>query len=384
MNRRTFLAAAATTTVALAAPAPKSLPRYDLICVEYWPDKLKKERGTNHLWRVRICGGVAEKPAEVATIGPVADWEANWYRVHFDQYVVTRSAQVIDLAADAVIHNQRPCQLKGVEGERVVFEVKGAEDKWVLAAFDLTKRAMVELASPNRWELPGIASPNGTRSIDRVRKKNGFFFTHEFVVHTLGREPESLGTGFDYQASAASIDLSVFGGGTPALWLDENRILTQSDNGKLLTVDVAAGKRGEEIFAPSTDRLAGPPRLERDAVGNILYDAGEGIHVIDVKAGTAEPYEWRQLGHEFEVSVQEDEKEGVTFRHKGKAIGHGFGVSKWERVCPGYLAYEEVGTNGRRYPYRHGDVQVRVWSAATGEWTTPITQADNLVGWVRT
>jgi hypothetical protein len=128
-----------------------------------------------------------------------------------------------------------------------------------------------------------------------------------------------------------------------------------------------------------------PPRLWRDADGNVLYDCGEGVHRIDVKAGKAEVYEWHQLGHGFEVAVVADTPDGHTFRHEGKEIGVGVGDVTGAAVAPGVLAY--IGWPPRNPKEGRGrrmeDEETRVWTAAGKKWLTPKVSTDTLVGWVR-
>lgn len=372
MNRRTFLAAAATSTVALAAPAPKPTPKYELVLIEFATEPGRAVIDGRRLVRLPVADGVADKPVEVMKwtehffVPPVG------YRLLADRFVVTSQAAVIDLTAGKTIHEPKGAVLLGTDGDRVIYRVDLPKSKAGVYAFDPAKQTATKLDDPGGWSLPGARSPDGSKSV--ARGKAG-----DLIVHTADGDPTSLGRGYKIDFSPLS---SVFLP-PPVLWVDDKHFLTQVGNGRLVAVDVTTVKRGEEIEAPAKREVMSAPRLWRDAEGNVLYECGEGIHRIDVKAGKAVAYEWHQLGHEFDVSVAHDGTDGHTFRHDGKEIGKGFGDVEAAVAAPDRLAYigwpPKDPTKFRQRSLE--DEETRVWSA--GKWLTPPMKTDTLIGWVR-
>lgn len=204
-------------------------------------------------------------------------------------------------------------------------------------------------------------SPDGTRAIDW---KDG-----ELILQREGQKPKSLGTGFKAYWKSSEF---------PVLWLDDNRILTQSGTGKIVTVNLD-GKVADVVTIKNLSEDA-EVALWRDRAGSIVYVAGEKRFKIDPASKTATPTDsWRGLGHGFEVIY--DDKKGYKYRHNGKDIGRY--SDQWYQdwpeppdPAPGYLAVT-VGAEGCNR-------NVHVWSAATGKWVMfKFEIGAYAVGWIK-
>lgn len=354
MNRRTFLAAAssAVTSAALAAPVPKAAPVYDLLLLE--------SGDPNRLLRVPVRDGKPGQPKPVAdfTEPPrIAEWPTV---IHADRYFVTPRAAVVDLTADKVLHQPKGVFLLGVDGGRVVYRNWLGKEKAEYFTFDLTKQTEAKLDKPGRWELPGVVSPDGKRSVSGE-------LSGELTLHTPDGKTTALGRGFKAELSPLSSFLPT----PPVVWADDDRIISQTSNGKLVVVNADDGKKGEGIEAPAKVGLS-VPTFTRDRVGNVLYDGGAGLYRIDLKAGTAEKYEWHQLGHTFEVAVT-PAIDGFAVRHGDKGMGNVFGLPMDGVTAPGHFAFLESAREG---------YSVRVWTT-TGGWNDVAAKVAVLVGWVK-
>ncbi|HJZ59448.1 MAG TPA: hypothetical protein VKE74_31175, partial [Gemmataceae bacterium] len=205
--------------------------------------------------------------------------------------------------------------------------------------------------------LPGVRSPDGTKSVELGETQS--------TLHQLGQPPRALGGGFHVELDPHLLVIRR----VPVLWLDNERFLTQTSNGVLVTVSLD-GTRKPVVSVPMDLELGGFPRLHRDLAGRIIYDGFTPGFVVDVDARTWEQCEWVALGHEFEADWGSSE-----LRYKGRRIE---GLKCWPHwegrtaTTEGYIAmmtgmYQD---------------EVRVWST-TGEWFTIDVRPECLIGWVR-
>lgn len=371
MRRRTFLTVAVAAPVAaLAAPVRKPKADLSLVLVENVPEKGVVTR--RRLVRIRVTDGVVGKPEEVVIADQRFFGHFGGHRLHADRYLLTAHGGVIDLTAGKVVHDEEDGDLLGVDGDRMIYKVRNSRRESGVFAFDLTAMKLTKLESPCRWALPGVVSPDGKRSVVSD-------LGDEITLHAVGEKPRSLGQGFRVQYSRLASHI----GHPPVLWLDADRLLTQTGNGELVTVAAADGERTVVVSFAASAELISRPRLRRDALGDVVYECGEEAFKIDVKAGKAVGYGWHQHGHGFDFSHACDSNTGYTFRHNGAEIGSGFGAAYQLVTAEGHLGYVGWPKPKSGGHYGGSDEEVRVWSAVTQKWTAHRMWPEALVGWVK-
>ncbi len=316
---------------------------------------------TRHrLLRYRFRDGVPGEP-EVVWTGDAALFGSSRQKIQLvaGRYVITQNAGAIDLTTGEAILEERFADLLGVEEGKVYFHRRRAADSEAYGALDLATRQLQRLDEPGKWTLPGTRSPCGTKSVELQA-------FHSITLHRLGQEQRSLGDDFLVSYSRLSSAL----GRPPVLWLDETQVLTQLDNGKLVVVSAEDGRRGKPITFPATKEILSPPRLWRDANEDIVYECGPEAHRIDARAGTARRYDWRVLGHGFEMAMKADRARKHAIRHEGWAIGNLECQSWYVAVSEGHLAVLCEGG-------------VWVWSARSRHWTLLDPEhPEAVIGWV--
>jgi hypothetical protein len=233
-------------------------------------------------------------------------------------------------------------------------------------AFDLERARLTPLDGAGKWALRGRISPDGTKSAAEDRSGG-------IVLHRFGQAPKSLGDDFFVHYSVNS---SIFGH-PPMLWLDDDRLLTQIGNGKLVVVNVEDGSRSPPLDVPATNEIVAPPGLWRDAEGAIIYECGRSASLVDVDARRWQRYVWQRLGHGFETSL--DRADERPIRYDGRTIGRFIILSGSEAVTAGHVA---VVTSEDRVAMPWGRC-VRVWSAASEKWTVLDGSCDRIIGWVK-
>jgi hypothetical protein len=293
-------------------------------------------------------------------------------RVYRNRYVITDFGDIVDLTTRQFIHRGGSgsgyTRLLEVEGDYVYIHQPQAETYYY---FDLANLETVDLEDPGSWALPGLLSPDRSKSVTSGGLNGGQIWLHE-----LNGETELLGEGFYVEYSEVSSSFA----GVPLLWLDNERILTQQSNGVLvlITIDgsvVPVVNIDLSAFdsAPSGLNGALHASLFRNLSGDIIYSISlltpedgfrENRFVIDVETNSYSLYndpEWITLGHEFEYSPEEDP---AVLRYKGKEIGtEEYFIARYVRTTDGHLA--TISRETSEYP-----TSIKVWSRASGKWTS--------------
>jgi hypothetical protein len=299
-------------------------------------------------------------------------------RIINKRYVVTEYGGVIDAREGRLLVDQGyGGELLGVKGGKVVYRVhdlraprldqkdpKEVAEKFGDWAFDLTKGTRARPAEKH-WALLGTLSPDRSKAVylgasgalwldqgDGARQQLG----KDFVV-TPSKYPE-------YPSELRA----------PILWLDNERILTQQGNGKMVTVDLK-GKVTLVCEIAGAPPVNDSPRLMRDPKQRIIYQCGRAEYVIDVEKKSAGPLEEYVLGHGFETPVATAPRGFRTIYFKGQAVGAAVFVPADVRTGPDVIAMWNLGDSGsRRY------VSV-LWTKLGFAWRGLDMDYCGLIGW---
>jgi hypothetical protein len=282
-------------------------------------------------------------------------------------YVVTKSGSVIDLERKAVL-NEFDGHYVGEDGDRVI--VRTRDDPARYFAYDLRARQFQPLTNPGRWALPGVRSPDGTKS---VAGRDGRFIHDEIWLYRPDGARERLGSGFLVQLSPRSS----LAPRTPVLWLDDSRILTQRANGELVLLNL--DKTTEPVVTVRiSERPTSSPTITRDPDGRVLYRCGDEEYAIDVAGRTSAPFHWLSCGHGFEFESRTDPGYGHAVRYRGREIGRLWCSPRRARTTEGFVAVE-YGPLGSNLGHPQG---LKVWSSQTEKWTTLDGWVNDIIGWI--
>jgi hypothetical protein len=304
-----------------------------------------------------------------------------WQRLVAGRHLVTGCGGVFDLREKKVLNAERRGLWAWCDEKKVAYSVEDPTRVQGRFTFEYATGTLTRTGSSRKgewaWTIGAAVelSPNREMGVE-------WRGCDELILHRKGREPKSLGKGFtlDVPRKWARF-VAERSWGLPILWLDDERLLTQRGNGKLVTVDLSG--RVEEVATIKAVPKVTEARLFRDGSGTIVYEAGDH-HAINLAKRTAEKSEWQGLGHGFAVSWEWDEKRGHRLRHNGKEIGRFRCDPDTARAAPGYLAICKDGEPDEEEPHTRGPVVV--WSASTGAWTTvpsEVLQRTPIPGWLK-
>ena len=285
--------------------------------------------------------------------------------IYRNRYVITRWGDVVDIRKKAVLHDGEGDYV-AIENDRIIQHVSKIDLEGYFY-FNLNTNQYRRLEQPGKWALPGLLSPDQTRSLETPKG-------NRIWLHDLIEKKRLLGEGFTV---GSSMEAS-FMPSPPVFWLDDWHILSQRSNGEIVLVKLN-GTVTPIARIPINEENYSEPFFFRDPAGRIIYYCSDRSFVINVEERSYEPREWVALGFGFEAEDSRNKSYGHIIRYQGKEIGRWW-ASVWQaQATDGYVAFE-YGNVGSNLGYPKG---IKVWSSANGNWTTldkiwPVA----IVGWI--
>jgi hypothetical protein len=293
------------------------------------------------------------------------------------RYVVTACGGVVDAKEGRIVHDQTRGYLLGVEKGRVVYRLydpssgskviltPGRAEQFGVFEFNLETHTCAR-PEAKHWYLEGIKSPDQSKAITQS-------CWDELYLNVVDGPQTKLAEGKRVTVSQHA-RLGQFEMHGPVLWLDNERILTQVANGKLVTIDTQGQVERICEIAGMPAVLDGP-RLWRDPKGRIVYSCGRAEHVIDLTRKTASPLEEYALGHGFETTVETGTRGLRELFFEGKMIGTGVFSPEEIRTAPDVIARRDLGDLGSRR-----SVSV-LWTKLGFQWRSFDMDYGGVIGW---
>lgn len=321
---------------------------------------------TQHLVRYRFSDGeLVSKDTVLTTSTNGVRFDLGQNRIYRNRYVITNWADIIDVPSGKVLHSG-PGEYVAAEADRIITHVEHVDVRGYFY-FDLKTNRYSRLRGPNKWALPGVLSPDQTKSVSANE-----WISMEVWLHTLKRRKKFLGSGFTVRLSEICCDRPR----PPLLWLDNDRILTQKSNGEIVILRLN-GTVEPLVKIPIEEPSNSNPSLDRNLDGRIVYYCSGEAYVIDVENKKYSTYEWQPLGSGFEEETELSREYGRIIRFNGLEIGRWW--SGGVRTTSGFVALE-YGDVGSNLGYPKG---VKVWNNITEKWTTLDAKWHNeIIGWI--
>ena len=243
-----------------------------------------------HLVRYKFDNG-ALVSRDVILSAPVKQISYNLGENHIyrNRYVITNWGDIVDIQNKKHIHNGEG-KYVATEGDRIVHHLTNVNVKGYFY-YDLKSGRYARLPVPTKWALPGTLSPDQTKSVEG--------HNDEIWLHSLKQKKRLLGSGFNIQAE----EVVSFMSRPPVFWLDNDRILSQRNNGEIVVVQLD-GAVTPIVKIPVPQANYNEPDFFRDRDGLIIYACCGRSFVINVEEKSYRPHEWSTLGFEFDVSVE--------------------------------------------------------------------------------
>jgi hypothetical protein len=298
-------------------------------------------------------------------------------RIADGRYIVTEFGGVVDAREGRIIHDQTRGYLLGIEKGQVVYRLydpssnlaviraPGRADQFGVFEFNLGTRTRGR-PEARHWYLEGVKSPDRSKAVAQS-------YWGVLYLNAVDGAQKKLGEGRRVTRSKYAGDFET---PVPILWLDNERILTQEANGKLVTLDTQG--RVEPICTiAGVPAVLDRPRLWRDPKGRIVYQCGRSDYVIDVDGKSATPLEEYALGHGFETTVEAGTRGLRELFSEGKRIGSGVFSPEEIRTGPDVIARRNLGDSGTRR-----SVSV-LWTKLGFQWRSFDMDYGGVIGWVQ-
>lgn len=326
-------------------------------------------------------------------IAPEASEEINYghgsNQIHLNQYAITRWGDIVDTHTAKLLFRGNG-ELVACEGNEAVIRRTRDEDKGYYI-YDLSTQTHRKLEPGNPWELSNptdfreaLLSPDKTKSI---RGNN------QVILHTLTNQPETLADGLKYYRTTINSFEPL-----PMIWLDDNTILTQRENGELITVDLDKNinflleiplpdelKQGSDLVELPDGSKAFPVNptsvsvgLYRDPIDRLIYYCNDH-YLINVEKKSFTKLKWHKIGHGFESAANTELRDPDTLRYQGQNIGFGRLQTITTKTAPGHIAATYMPTDMHQLK----PAGIKVWSAHNRNWT--IIEVDwfaQIIGWI--
>ena len=279
------------------------------------------------------------------------------------RYLISNWGDVVDIKKKRLLHDGEGAYV-GVEGDRVIQKIERRNLRGYFY-YDLKSGKYSRLRSPGKWALPGVLAPNQTQSVSSDS------FNADVWLHRLNGRKRLLATGLTASVTGCSLPK------VPLLWLSNELVLTQRDDGDLITLDLRGRISPVLKIHAEPAQYGYTPKLYRNDAGRIIYEFVGGSYVIDVdnKQSSRIDTSWVDLGSGFDWESL-NATSGRLIRFQQKEIGRWWALST--RTSDGFIAVE-YGDVGYTFGKPKG---FKVWSAASNEWVTvDPAWLDRLIGW---
>lgn len=296
-------------------------------------------------------------------------------QIYQKRFIISRSGGIFDIQTRQVLGDGRGQFVDVVGNDVIVGENKFMRGEFY--AFNLETKKYRELPKGNIFEIKsrwinsrqGKLSPNKKRfAIWKTEGSN-----REIQFHEV-KNWKSIG-GKAYKAYFfASCSLRCSGGiNVPFVWLDDENILTQKQNGEIVSVNIN-GKAERIVTIPIEKLPDSLPYINKDEYGNISYHIGGTRYAINVKNKS---YTKNNLilGNGFESVAGEDYWN--EYFYNGKSIG-----SIWSHSPVSYKGFLVIdyAKEGQNLGYTDG---IKVWNDIKKDWITiEVNWGVNIIGWL--
>ncbi|HQU84360.1 MAG TPA: hypothetical protein PKY59_14585 [Pyrinomonadaceae bacterium] len=278
-------------------------------------------------------------------------------QIYRNRYAISSGGDIVDVLKKKILHESTG-KLHRIEGDKIYIEENNDKHRG-LYAYDLTKQKYL-LIRPTKFGL-GELSPNGLHRL--------WANDNSISIYTNGKSfPLKSRFNLKVVSNINSSEMLKVG----ALWLDDNRFLTQQGNGKLVIADIK-GNVKPLLKIPNEPECEGNPRFWKDSDGKYFYYCSQKYE-IDLQKKTFK-IAHNDLGFGFDT-IKSDGI-GTSFTYKGEKIGQVW--SMLPRTIKGFLVVLYADDN-ENLGYPKG---VKVWNEIKKDWTAiEIDWGAHLVGWI--
>ena len=293
-----------------------------------------------------------------------------------NRYVISSAMGIFDLETKQFLGDGRGFLLD-IVGDEILIEVTRTDLEGIFA-FNLLTREYRKLPQPNIFldegEIfanKGKLSPNKKMYVlwqDLVLPDSKFEF--HTVENWKSKSKKIIKGKFNASCNSSCSDFSK----VPFEWIDDEKIITQKDNGEIITISIK-GKIEPIVKIPVSETPGSLPHFDKDGNGNIIYYIGGVNYTIDVKNKRFFKDKLK-LGHDFEAV--EGDAFWTEYFYQGKSIGR-----VWSSNAVSYKGFLAMhyAAEGKNLGYPDG---LKIWNDLKKDWiTVEIDWGVEIIDWIQ-
>jgi|GEM_PF-562537 len=290
--------------------------------------------------------------------------------IYRNRYVITSIGNIIDVKEKKLLLAEKD-ELVGFNGDSIIFKTNDIFKGKYFSVFDLKTQTYTTVANP-------AFNPNPHPEVEFDDAAEPFKL---WAYYSNGKK-ELLAANAGYGEAAPLV------GETPkrrlkVFWLDNSTFLYANYNAAQTDATiykVNINKSVEKI----ADITAIPASAEnsffkKDQDGSVFYSCPKGIFLVDIKKKKAEKVQYKPIGNNFHVELDENPKYGHVVKYNDVEIGKYF-CNDNAQTTNGHIALQsELVIGTEKYPQG-----VKVWEATSKKWASlDISDIANIVGWMQ-
>ncbi len=323
---------------------------------------------TQEIVRLDFAGGqLIDRKLVFSVETSEARFDLGSSRLFNKNLLVGSFGDVVDLKKQKLLFKSNG-SLLGIFGRKVLVDVDNVKDD-DLYTFDLDTHSTRRYKSNESLEELEYYefSPNGSHFAT-------WSFGDGFQFYSINRDLKVKRIGSSKQHATAECSLRCSSAlKVPLIWTDESHILTQTANGKLLTISIDG--KVERIIDLNIDEIPDSlPHFSKDTFGNLFYYAGGTFYLIDL---TNKAFKTDRLPLGYSFARNDGEAFSSEYFFANESIGtiwSGESVSSKNYLAVVYAA------EGKNLGYPDG---IKVWNTISRKWITlEEPWSVSLIGWV--
>lgn len=287
-----------------------------------------------------------------------------------NRYIITDSGDVFDLKTKSIVYKSRG-ELLEIIDNKIITEVNRVDDEGFYS-FDLRTNILKKIRQLKGFPETNLSKFSPNKKIFATWVRNGFqkskFIFYQIDGNLNLKKIKEVVGDFTASCSVRCSDSMKVG----FVWVNDQKILTQKSNGKLVTVDLN-GKIENITDLKINEVPDSLPFFEKDEFGNLIYYCNGAYYQINLKDKTFTK-DKLGLGNGFES--QDEDGFWVKYLYQGKQIGR-----LWSSSAMTYKDFLVIdyAKEGKNLGYPDG---IKIWNSIKKDWIAlEVNWGVRIIGW---
>jgi len=273
-----------------------------------------------------------------------------------NRYLISWNGAVVDTQT-GTLYAKETGDRSNYDSGKLYIEQRNKVDRRIrTVVLDLATGKIGLYRDPNFFSGTGVASPDHRRRISYDQ-----FIDRFLILEREGAEPSKYSTKWGFGEFNVTCNWRCTLDKTPpAVWIDNDRFITQRSNGVLVIYDFRTKAWTDLVTISVPKILDSKPTLQKDGDGNFFYETDK-LYKLDIENRRYAEVPFIAVPFGFQRTGGNQNK---LFRFNDRDLGE-FISRRWI-TTDGYLAVEYQDP-----PFALWEpIGIKVWGTAANSWTT--------------